>query len=313
MEELEIVSKKNKSQYIWVEKYRPQVLSEYIGNVTLKNVFAKYIEEQDLPHILLYGSAGGGKTTAAKILTNAIKCDFIYINASNERGIDTVRDKIKSFASSCGFNPLKVVILDEADGLTPDSQRSLRNVIETYALHTRFILTCNYKERIIEPLQSRVQAFQIHPPSKKDVAVYLTNILKQENITYKNEDLVVIINNYYPDIRKVIQVAQQSTLNGGLTIAESDLADNDVKTKLVEMLKTRTLFSIIRQYVADQDIQKFDEIYNYFLEKLDTFAEGKQGVVILELSDAVNRDAVTINKQIIFLGCIYKILKILKT
>ena len=121
----------------------------------------------DIPHLLLYGKAGTGKTTLAKMLTNSIDCDYLYINASDERKLEMVREKVKSFASTIGFKDMKVIILDEADYITPTSQVALRNVMETFSKHCRFILTCNFVERIIDPIQSRCQSFQIIPPSKK--------------------------------------------------------------------------------------------------------------------------------------------------
>jgi len=155
---------------IWTEKYRPDVLENYIGNDVIKAKLEQYIQTQDIPHLLFYGTAGTGKTTAAKILVKNIDCDYMFINASDERGIDTVRDKIKGFASTVGFAPLKIVVLDEADFLGREAQPALRNMMEAHAASTRFILTANYVERIIDPLVSRTQVYKLTPPSKKDVA-----------------------------------------------------------------------------------------------------------------------------------------------
>ena len=158
---------------LWVEKYRPQNLDKYIGNEHLIEKAKVWIESGDIPHLLLYGKAGTGKTTLAKMLTNSIDCDYLYINASDERKLEMVREKVKSFASTIGFKDMKVIILDEADYITPTSQAALRNVMETFSKHCRFILTCNFVERIIDPIQSRCQSFQIIPPSKKEVAIHL--------------------------------------------------------------------------------------------------------------------------------------------
>jgi replication factor C small subunit len=162
---------------LWVEKYRPMTLDTYIGNEHLKSKVSRYLESGDLPHLLFYGRAGTGKTTLAKLLVNNIECDHLYINASDENSVDTVRNKVRSFASTIGFKDMKVIILDECDYITPNAQAALRNLMETFSKHTRFILTCNYVERIVDPIQSRCQPFQIVPPSRKEVASHLYNIM----------------------------------------------------------------------------------------------------------------------------------------
>ena len=140
---------------LWVEKYRPSNLDTYIGNDQLKSKVKVYLESGDLPHLLLFGKAGTGKTTLAKLLVNNIDCDYLYINASDENNVETVRSKVKNFASTMGFKDYKVIILDECDYITPNAQAALRNLMETFSKHCRFILTCNFVERIIDPIQSR--------------------------------------------------------------------------------------------------------------------------------------------------------------
>lgn len=313
MEELEIVSRREKKQHIWVEKYRPNILSDYLGNDLVKETFSMYVKNQDFCHLFLYGPPGTGKTTLAKMLVKEIACDSIYINASNERGVDTIRDKIISFASSSGFKPLKVIILDEADYLTPTAQASLRPVMEMYAMNTRFILTGNYHEKISAPIKSRVQSFELMPPAKKDVAVHLVNILQKENITFTNEEMAVIVNTYYPDIRKIIQVTQQSSLTGVLKVSRQNLIDNDVRNKIIEMLRVKTSFIEIRKFVIEQGLTRFEEIYSYLSDNMDKYADGKHASITLKLADAIIADANAANKQIIFLACMVEILKSLKT
>ena len=143
------------------EKHRPTSLDTYVGNEQLKASIAKQLAQNDIQNYLFYGPAGTGKTTLSKIIINNLDCDHIYINASDERGIETIRDKVTSFAMVASFKPLKVVILDEADFLTINAQASLRNIIETFSVTTRFILTCNFVERIIDPLQSRCQTIKV--------------------------------------------------------------------------------------------------------------------------------------------------------
>ena len=224
------------SHSLWVEKYRPTDLSTYIGNEHLREKVGVYLESGDVPHLLLYGRAGTGKTTLAKIITKNIDCDYLYVNASDENKIDDVRNKIKTFAASVGFKDLKVVILDECDYLTPNAQAALRNLMETFSKHCRFILTCNYVERIIDPIQSRCQPYKIVPPSRKDVAKQMVNILNEEGATYDLDDVALIVNAGYPDIRRVINSAQRQVVDGKLKVDVNSVIQSDYKIKLLESL-----------------------------------------------------------------------------
>jgi DNA polymerase III delta prime subunit len=300
---------------IWAEKYRPSKLEDYVGNDTLKNKVAQYIETNDIPHLLLYGSAGTGKTTLAKLITNSIKCDMLYINASDENGIDTIRVKIKNFACNIGFNPLKVIILDEADYFTPAGQAGLRNTMETFSEHTRFILTCNYHERIIEPIQSRCQAFAIHPPTKKDVAANLVNILKKENVKMDNDGVVLLVNTHYPDIRAIINTAQRNVVDGVLTLAREDVLEGDIKAKIVEMLKNddkKQAFTDIRQLLADNSIKSFADFYTILFEKVEEYAPNNVADAIIIIADGQFQDASVVDKEICFMSTIIKLLRATK-
>ena len=215
------------SHGLWVEKYRPQDLSTYVGNEALKTKVERFLDDGNVPHLLLYGRAGGGKTTLAKIIVNHVDCDYLYINASDERNIDLVRDKLKTFASSVGFKPMKVVILDEADYLNVNSaQPALRNLMETFSAHCRFILTCNYVEKIIDPIQSRCQTYKIVPPSKKEVAVHSKTILEKENISFDLDDLALVVTAGYPDMRKVINELQRMSIDGKLSVDKHVMIQN---------------------------------------------------------------------------------------
>jgi DNA polymerase III delta prime subunit len=308
-------SKRDRSvNSLWVEKYRPTELQYYVGNEDVKDALNTYIEEQDIPHLLFYGSAGGGKTTAARIILSKIKCDYMIINASDERGIDIIREKIKNFASTQGFSPLKVILLDEADYLTPDSQAALRNVMETFSQHCRFILTCNYVEKIIPPIQSRCQAFSIVPPTKKDVAKQISHILTQEGVQFDVKDLVPIIDNGYPDMRKIINQCQQSTKKGVLIPSKENLLHNDFKTQLIEILKSKegkpAKFMLIRQAVADARIKDFSSVYTHLFQRLDEYTEG-DGIAntILTLSEYQFKDSMSIDKELCFMACIVSLLQ----
>ena len=297
---------------LWVEKYRPIKLDDYVGNEHLKEKVSGYIESEDVPHLLLFGRAGTGKTTLAKLIVKSIECDYMVINASDENNVDTVRNKVKNFASSQGFKKYKIIILDEFDYMTPNAQAILRNLMETFSKHCRFILTCNYVEKIIDPIQSRCQTFQIVPPSKKEVAVQLDKILKSENVNYDVKDLVPIIDSSYPDIRKVINTCQLNSVKGVLKLSKNDLLDSDFKTKILDILKTsddsRNKYMKIRQTVADSKVQDFTEMYSLLYDKVDEYASGKVSGVILVLAEGQHRDALAVDKEIPFMATILNIL-----
>lgn len=302
----------NTDNTIWVERWRPDTLEGYIGNDTLRSKLEQYITTQDIPHLLFYGTAGTGKTTAAKILVKNIDCDYMFINASDERGIDTIREKVKGFAVTSGFKPLKIIVLDEMDAITPDAQRALRNLMEAYSGTTRFILTANYIERIIEPLISRAQVYKLTPPSKKDVAVRLVEILKHENVQYDKTHVAQIVNAYYPDIRKIINTAQLQTQSGVLQISEEELINQDAKLKILDLLTSnlpvKDKANQIRQTVADSGIRDFTELYRTLYENVDLYAPSKVPQVIIAIAEGQYRDNFVPDKEICFVATLYNIL-----
>ena len=300
------------SHSLWVEKYRPKDLSTYVGNEHLKEKVKVYLESEDVPHLLLYGKAGTGKTTLAKIVVNNIDCDYMYINASDENKVDDVRNKIKTFASSVGFKSLKVIILDECDYLTPNAQAALRNLMETFSKHCRFILTCNYVERIIDPIQSRCQSYKVVPPSKKEVAQQMVNILKEENCQFELDDIALIVNAGYPDIRRVINSAQRQIVDGKLKIDTSSVIQNNYKLQLLEMLSSGTKLNDIRQLIADNSISDYSEIYRLLYDEVDNYGNGKQAECIMNIAEAQFQDVNVVDKEINFMSLIIRIMRILK-
>ena len=308
-------TKEKVNNSLWVEKYRPRNLDEYVGNEHLKQKVSDYLSSGDVPHLLFFGKAGTGKTTLAKLIVNSINCDHIIINASDENNVDTVRNKVKGFASTVGFKDLKVIILDEFDYMTPNAQAILRNLMETFSKHCRFILTCNYVEKVIDPIQSRCQTFQIIPPTKKDVAVQISKILTSEEIKFEPKALVPIIDASYPDIRKIINTCQLNSIKGELKVDVQNLLENDYKQKVIDILKSsddkRNKYMKIRQVIADSKATDFTELYTLMYEKVDEYANGNTSNVILLLAEGQYRCGVSIDKEIPTMAAIIQILNLL--
>ena len=288
-----------KEHSLFVEKYRPSSLENYVGNEHLKTTISKYLEQNDIQNLIFYGQAGGGKTTLAKLIVNNLNCDYLYINASDERGIETIRDKVSGFASVASFKPLKVVILDEADFLTIQAQASLRNVIETFSRTTRFIMTCNFVERIIDPLQSRCQVIKIVPPSKSEVAKHLAWILEKESISYTLEDIKVIVNQYYPDLRKCLNTIQLNSKDSTLKLDSSILVSSNYTDKVIdELKKSKPYFNNIRQTIADSNVEDFDELFKALYERASEFLPNKEGTVAMLVNDHQYKANFRIDKEI---------------
>jgi replication factor C small subunit len=297
-----------KQHSLWIEKYRSETLEQYIGNDAIKTRIADCIANNDIPHFIFAGSAGTGKTTLAKLIVKNIQCDYLYINASDENGIDTIRDKVKGFASTASFQPIKIVILDEADFLTQPAQAALRNLIEEYSAYTRFILTCNYVERLIEPLQSRCELHMLKPPTKGAVAKHLClNVLDIENVTYDMKDVAQIINMFYPDVRSILKTLQQFSKDSKLVVGAID--DNWCKP-LVEILKKRdkNAWYQVRQLVADAQVDDFQTAYRYMFDNLSEFSYGHDAELSVILDDFIWRAGVVPDKEINFAACIAKVL-----
>ena len=292
----------NTEHTLWVEKYRPDTLEGYVGNQSIVEKVKVYLQNGDVPHLLLFGSAGTGKTTLAKLIANNIDCDLMYVNASDENNVDTVRDKIKSFASTIGFRQWKLIILDEADFLTPNAQAALRNLMETFSKTTRFILTCNYVEKIIDPIQSRCQVFAITPPSKKDVAVRVSEILNHESVKFIPTDLVAIVNSGYPDIRRILNACQRQVVNGELTMDRQSMVEANYMNKIIEILSSnddkKTVFNNIRQLLADSQVKDYSSLYRFLYDNLESYATGHIASVILIIADAQYKDSFIVDKEI---------------
>jgi len=262
---------------LWVEKYRPQKIEDCILPDALKKTFQEFVNRKEIPNLLFCGTAGVGKTTVARALCNEVDCDYIIINGSDENGVDAVRTKIKNYASSMSLTGgRKVIILDEADYLTPNAQAILRAGIEEFASNCSFIFTCNFKNRIIDPLHSRCTVIDFKPNgSKAKMATQffhrVCNILEQENITYEKDVVAAVITKHFPDNRRILNELQRYGVSG--SIDKGILASvTDVQlTELIKALKNKD-FASCRKWVTnnlDNDQTRiFRNIYDGLYEVL---------------------------------------------
>ena len=284
---------------LFVEKYRPDTLDGYIGNEHFIADLQKWISEGNLPNLLLHGSPGTGKTTAAKLIVKNIQCDFIYINCSDENGIDTIRETVKQFASAATFQPIKIVILDEADFLTINAQAALRNIIESFSNTTRFIFTCNFVERIIEPLQSRLTLYELSSPPIKQMAKHLAGILDKESVAFDTKDLSIIVKKTYPDIRRALNTIQGSIRNNKLI--STNIGEANYPQQISEALDRKDAFVTIRQIVADNNIKDFNNLYKMLFDKHD------DPEFIITIAEYQFQSVTAPDKEINFMGCIAKL------
>tara|TARA_X000001388_G_scaffold76312_1_gene73300 strand:+ start:324 stop:1217 length:894 start_codon:yes stop_codon:yes gene_type:complete len=294
---------------LWVEKYRPQVLEDYVGNEVIKNKIADYLKQGSIQNLLFHGVAGTGKTTLAKLIAKNLNCDLLYLNASDERGIDTIRDKIVPFASTMSFRDIKIVILDEADYLTPQAQATLRNTIESCSKTTRFILTCNYLERIISPLQSRCQTFEITPPSKGEVNNKCQEILTKEKTLFYDNNIEDVINTHYPDIRKIINTLQGSIVDSQIKIDDNSLKNTQLGDQIVDALEKKLKLSVIRQMLADSGAREFDGLFKVLYDNVSKYTN-REGEAILIIAKYQYEYTFVLEKEICIAAMLNKLLDI---
>lgn len=303
-------------EHLWVEKYRPSTLQDIILPSQLKKDFELIVKQRELQNMLLTGTAGTGKTTVAKALCKMLNLDYIIINGSEESGIDTLRNKIKQFASSVSLEGgYKVVILDEADYLNPQStQPALRGFIEEFSANCRFILTCNFKNRIIEPLHSRcsVVEFAIPKGQKQVMAAKmmerLGHILTNEGVSYEEPVLAELIMKYFPDFRRTINELQRYGVSGqidsGILINVNDVSVSN----LMNHLKVKD-FRKMRQWVADNiDIEPaamFRKIYDSSTEYIDPQSIPQ---LILILADYQYKDSFVADHELNMVACLTEIM-----
>ena len=294
---------------LFVEKYRPKYLDDFVGDNTVRTKIQEYLNTGKLQNLLLFGPAGTGKTSLAKLIVDQLGADYLYINASDERGIDTIRDKIIPFASSIGFNGLKVVILDESDYLTAQAQATLRNVMESFSASCRFILTCNYLDRIISPLQSRCMAFGITPPSKKEVGQHILQICESEGINYTKEDLGQVIITHYPDIRKILNTLQGSLKDNQLVLDTKSLKNTDFENKVVNGLKNKIPLKDIRQIIADSGATQFESLFRCLYDNVEEYTTSIGDAIII-IAQYQYEYGFVVDKEICVAAMLNKLLKL---
>jgi replication factor C small subunit len=283
---------------LWVEKYRPTSLEELVLDPLHKDIIHKFVKEKSIPNLLLSGGVGTGKTTISKILIGTIDCDSLILNASSDRGIDIVRNRIQMFASMSSFKKWKIVFMDEADLLTPESFFALRNLMETYSQNTRFIFTANYINKIIEPIRSRCQIMEFKSLPKEFIIKKLSDILAKEKIEYDNTDLGILVDTYYPDIRSMINSLQMHTIDNRWKLQSVGFRDNE---KVLTYLKAGDIASI-RKMELD-----FVDIYKYLFDKAEAISVNDALSISLIIAEYLYRDTFIADKELNFVACLYAI------
>ena len=305
------------TEFLYVEKYRPQTIEDTILPERLKDTFKDFVKQGEIPNLMLCGSAGVGKTTVAKALCNEMGADYIVINGSDEgRLIDTLRTKIKNFASTVSLGgSAKVVILDEADYISADSvQPALRNFIEEFSANCRFIFTCNYKNRIIPPLHSRTTVidFTLTPKDKQTLAVQFLGRLKEicdaESIKFDEKVLVELILKFFPDFRRCINEVQRYGVSGEIDTGLLSTLNEEKLTPLINMIKDKN-WSGMRKWVGQNSDNDFNTLYRKLFNALEVSLEPQSiPAAVLLIADYQYKSAFAMDSEINFVACLTEIM-----
>ncbi len=285
---------------LWVEKYRPDTVNGYVFRDSAQQTQVNsWVEEGTIPHLLFSGAAGVGKTTLAKILINQLEVseyDVLEINASRENSVDTIRDKITNFVSTLPFGDFKVVLLDEADYISPNGQAALRGVMETYHASARFILTCNYPNRIIPALHSRCQGFHIDKIDQVEFTARAATVLVEEGVEFELDILDSYVKATYPDLRKCLNTLQQNSTSGMLKDPAEDVASaNDWKLQAVNLFKTGDIKQARTVMCSSVRPEEMDDAYRWLYDNLDLWStepEVQDKAIVIIRNGLVNHSLV---------------------
>jgi len=311
---MELNTKKKKTSYLWTELFRPQKIADIVMPVQYRKAFNKYVTDKQIPNLLLYSSHPGvGKTSLAKALVKEVGADYLYINASKNSGIDMLRDRISKFASSKSFNGKpKIVIMDEADGTSPALQQGLRAFTEEFAKVCRFVFTCNYVTKIIDPLRSRCHEYDMNYSTKKDkkdmmpkIKKRIIGILKLKKIEYKEDVIEKLILSTYPDIRKVIQLCHKySDLYG---IIDNDIFGYESVDKDFYNFVKAGEYGKARKYILDKSYD-YGELYTkMFREYIPLLEPQQQGQAILTIAEWQKSHPFVNDKELNFAGMLIEL------
>jgi len=289
---------------LWVEKYRPKTVEGYVfRDEHQKSQIQQWIRDGSIPHLLLSGNAGIGKTTLAKILFNELKIqefDILEINASRTNSVDDVRDKIVNFVQMIPFGDFKVVLLDEADYLSPNAQAALRGVMEEYHTTARFILTCNYPNKIIPAIHSRCQGFHIAKVDQTEFTARMATILMEETVQFDLDTLDTFVKATYPDLRKCINMVQMNSMDGALhTPEKGDSGGADYKIEMVELFKKGKIQEARKLVCGQARPEEMDEIYRWLYDNIEIFGdESRQDKAVLIIKQGLVDHTLVIDPEI---------------
>lgn len=278
---------------LWTEKYRPSKVDDYVfRDAAQKQQVAGWVAEGALPHLLFSGAPGTGKTTLAKVLLNELgvdSMDILEINASNENNVDTIRNKITNFSSTMPFGDMKYVLLDEADYITPNGQAALRGVMETYHTSCRFILTCNYPQRIIPALHSRCQGFHITSLDTNEFTARVAEILIENGVKFELDTLDSFVRATYPDLRKTINNVQMAVVDSELKPAEQSDQDTGWRIKMVDLFKAGQVREARKLIIANCRTDEYEEMYRWLYRNVEFFGntEDKQDEAIIVIRNSM--------------------------